>query len=128
MSSSSRNVTFNLENNQIKTSRNFKNVTLIEKKNSKLSSFSFDKSRTRYSRQGQSRSSVLSSNIKTSNNSFSIRIDAFGNEIVKGEKKHKVSFIDNISPQKIAEIILIENYLIKKNDNTNCECSFCNIF
>ena len=128
MSSSSRNVTFNLENNQIKTSRNFKNVTLIEKKNSKLSSFSFDKSRTRYSRQGQSRASVLSSNIKTSNNSFSIRIDAFGNEIVKGEKKHKVSFIDNISPQKIAEVILIENYLIKNNDNANCECSFCNIF
>ena len=47
---------------------------------------------------------------------------------MKGEKKHKVSFIDNISPQKIAEIILIENYLIKKNDNTNCECSACFIF
>ena len=127
MSSSSRNVTFNLENNEIKTSRNFKNVTLIEKKNSKLSSFSFDKSRTRYSKQ-QSRSSFLSSNMKTSNNSFSIRIDAFGNEIVKGEKKHKVSFIDNISPQKIAEVILIENYLIKNNDNANCECSSCCIF
>ena len=127
MSSSSRNVTFNLENNEIKTSRNFKNVTLIEKKNSKLSSFSFDKSRTRYSKQ-QSRSSFLSSNMKTSNNSYSIRIDAFGNEIVKGEKKHKVSFIDNISPQKIAEVILIENYLIKNNDNANCECSSCCIF
>jgi hypothetical protein len=128
MSSSSRSVTFNLENKEIKTSRNLKKVTLFEKKNWKFNSYSSENSRTRCSKQGQSRTSFFSSNNKISNNSFSIRIDAFGNEIVKGEKKHKVSFIDNISPQKIAEIILIENYLIKKNDNTNCECSACFIF
>ncbi len=77
MSSSSRSVTFNLENKEIKTSRNLKKVTLFEKKNWKFNSYSSENSRTRCSKQGQSRTSFFSSNNKISNNSFSIRIYAF---------------------------------------------------
>ena len=57
-----------------------------------------------------------------------VRHDAYGNEISKGNKNHKVSFIDSVSNLKLAEIIIIEqnnNY----NDHTTCECkASCLIF
>lgn len=57
-----------------------------------------------------------------------VRHDAYGNEILKGNKNHKVSFIDSVSNLKLAEIIIIEqnnNY----NDHTTCECkASCIIF
>lgn len=57
-----------------------------------------------------------------------VRHDAYGNEITKGSKNHKVSFIDSICNLKFAEVIIIEqnnNY----NDYTACECNAsCFIF
>ena len=58
------------------------------------------------------------------------RIDAFGNKISKGDKDYKVSFIDQISSEKIAEVIFINTYH-KKTINENkayiC-CNSCFIF
>ena len=76
------------------------------------------------------------SNNKRLNNNQSERFDAFGNEIFKGSKNHKVSFIDNISRQKIAEVILVENdynlhhYPIDKideneNEKNGYQCDNC---
>ena len=61
------------------------------------------------------------------------RKDVFGNEILKGSKEHKISFIDQISSQKIAEIVLIDlnnQYNNCKNDNNKdlCQCTTCIIF
>ena len=58
------------------------------------------------------------------------RKDAFGNEILKGSKNHKVSFIDQISSEKIAEIVLLDlnNQYNNYNNKDTCQCSTCNIF
>ena len=58
------------------------------------------------------------------------RIDAFGNKISKGDKDYKVSFIDQISSEKIAEVILINTYhkkTINENKTYIC-CNSCFIF
>ena len=59
-----------------------------------------------------------------------IRIDAFGNKIIKGSKNHKVTFIDEISREKIAHVVLIntetKNYNL--NDYENCQCNVCSIY
>ena len=151
--SSSKNVKFKLEIEHLNTSENSKKLILLEdlpkekRRNSKGTVSSFEKTRTtRISKPRLSRPSIFSSNNRLSNNLFSVRFDAYGNEIVKGSKNHKVSFIDNISHQKIAEVILIESSNNFKNpeqdkinchccmknigqDNANCQCiSFCSIF
>jgi len=123
---SSRNVTFKLDSDQ-NTSINSKSTfSLIKQKrrNSKATTSSIEKTRSR----SLNRHSISSN--KT-NNLF--RIDAFGNEILKGNKNHKISFIDMISSQRIAEVILIDNFDSvfenKYNDNKeNCQCSACEIF
>ena len=58
-----------------------------------------------------------------------IRIDMFGNQIIPGNKKHKIVFADEIAPNKgIAKVYYVESY--KKynhssyNENNNSEC-FC---
>ena len=56
------------------------------------------------------------------------RRDAYGIPILKGCKKHKVTFIDNISRKKIAEQILILPFAeLKKNQKVSekcvCECT-----
>ena len=58
------------------------------------------------------------------------RQDAFGTFIIKGRKSHKVTFIDNISNQNIAEIILIDSLPSKSaKDTCECKCSAgCKIF
>lgn len=58
------------------------------------------------------------------------RQDAFGTFIIKGRKSHKVTFIDNISNQNIAEIILIDSLPSKSaKDTCECKCSTgCIIF
>ena len=58
------------------------------------------------------------------------RQDAFGTFIIKGRKSHKVTFIDNISNQNIAEIILIDSLPSKSaKDTCECKCSAgCIIF
>ena len=134
MSSSSRNVKFKIEGDYINTTSTSKKSTLLElkekRRNSKGTSFSIEK--TRCSKERRSHPSIYS-NIKLSNNNiYQTRFDAFGNEIVKGSKNHKISFIDTISSQKIAEVILIESSYSPKqihNDNVNCQCNnFCFIF
>ena len=135
--SSSKNVTFKLENDNLNISSNSKRLTLSDlpkekkRRNSKITSSSIEKTKTRYSKTRLSRPSIFSNNNRVNNNLF-IRFDAYGNEIVKGSKNHKVSFIHNISSQKIAEVILIEdsNDYEKENiDNVSCQCSgFCFIF
>ena len=58
------------------------------------------------------------------------REDAFGTFIIKGRKSHKVTFIDNISNQNIAEIILVDSLPSKSaKDTCECKCSAgCIIF
>ena len=58
------------------------------------------------------------------------RQDAFGTFIIKGRKSHKVTFIDNISNQNIAEIILVDSLPSKSaKDTCECKCSAgCIIF
>ena len=52
------------------------------------------------------------------------RQDAFGTFIIKGRKSHKVTFIDNISNQNIAEIIMIDSSPSKSaKDTCECKCS-----
>ena len=54
------------------------------------------------------------------------RHDFYGNEIVKGNKTVRVSFIDTVTSCKLAEVI-IDNK--KTDDKTTCECSTsCIIF
>ena len=57
----------------------------------------------------------------------SVRFDGFGNEIVKGSKNYKVSFVDTISNARLAEVILIDNTI--RTNKVSCECSTsCVIF
>ena len=99
--------------------------------NSRSTSLSLDKTKI-INLKNTNFNSLNFSNNKRLNNNQSERFDAFGNEIIRGSKNHKVSFIDNISSQKIAEVILIENsndYQKDNCDNVNCQCSsFCFIF
>jgi stalled ribosome rescue protein Dom34 len=128
---SSKLVTFNLD---IENEQEPKTLTLIDNKKEKLRSSRFtststDNISTKNSIiKRKSRASIFS-DLKISNSST--RIDAFGNEITKkGSKNYKVSFIDEISREKIAEVILIENSFSKSNINykEECKCSSCLIF
>ena len=75
------------------------------------------------------RPSLLSLKIQRSDKELfsNKRIDAFGNEILKGSKEHKVSFIDQVSSKKISEIVLLDNYYyVNKNNNDPYELCKCN--
>jgi len=62
------------------------------------------------------------------------RHDIYGNEIKKGSKKHKISFIDEISKQKFAEITIVvtenegKKNKKKKNEEVHCDCQSCLVF
>ncbi len=99
--------------------------------NSRSTSLSLDKTKII-----NLKKSNFNSNNKRLNDNQSERFDAFGNEIFKGSKNHKVSFIDNISRKKIAEVILVENdynlhrYPIDKideneNEKNGYQCDNC---
>ncbi len=133
---SSKNVTFKLDP---QLTRNSRPLVLLEeekenerRRSSKFST-SYDISSKNSNYQRRSRPSIFSSEIKNSKENFpNIRTDAFGNEInKKGTKDYKVTFIDQISNEKIAEVILVENTdnrCKKKNniDNQNiCNCEAC---
>lgn len=103
--------------------------------NSRSTSLSLDKTKI-INLKNTNFNSLNFSNNKRLNNNQSERFDAFGNEIFKGSKNHKVSFIDNISRQKIAEVILVENdynlhhYPIDKideneNEKNGYQCDNC---
>ena len=134
---STKNVTFKLDPQL--TNRNSRPLVLKEeekenerRRSSKFST-SYDISSKNSNYQRRSRPSIFSSEIKNSKENFpNIRTDAFGNEInKKGTKDYKVTFIDQISNEKIAEVILVENTdnrCKKKNniDNQNiCNCEAC---
>jgi hypothetical protein len=76
--------------------------------NSRSTSLSLDKTKIINSKKSNFNSLNFSNNERLNNNQ-SERFDAFGNEIIRGSKNHKVTFIDNISRKKIAEVILVEN-------------------
>lgn len=100
--------------------------------NTKNSLSSFDQSSTKYSiNDKRKKNSIFSNEVKFSNNfSPNIRIDAFGNEINKKvNKNYKISFIDQISSRKIAEVILIDiSYNKNIQNKEECFCSSCFIF
>ena len=56
------------------------------------------------------------------------RHDAHGNPIFKGNKNHKVTFIDDVSRKNLAEVIIVDSENSNKNkqkndtDKTNCQC------
>ena len=140
--SSTKIVTFKLnislnENSQNQKSFNSlddkeKNKQFEKKRNSKLTNSSFEVTSTKNSiyKSRRSRQSIYFSDLKIPKENYqNIRIDAYGNEIKKGEKekKYKVTFIDQISPEKIAEVILIENNFNKQEEEI-CKCSSCFIF
>ena len=88
-----------------------------------------------YLRYSKSRSSILYLKYQKSDTEIlnKKRKDVFGNEILKGSKKHKISFIDQISSQKIAEVVLIDsNFQNNKYNNSNnkelCQCISCHLF
>ena len=139
--SSTKIVTFKLnislnENSQNQKSFNSlddkeKNKQFEKKRNSKLTNSSFEVTSTKNSiyKSRRSRQSIYFSDLKIpKENSQNIRIDAYGNEIKKGEKNYKISFIDQISSNKIAEIILIDNNNIICNNKDYCKCNSCFIF
>ena len=58
----------------------------------------------------KSKLSIFSGDNKFTNNFPSNRLDAFGNAINKnGNKNYQISFIDQISSEKFAEVILIDS-------------------
>jgi len=77
------------------------------------------------------RPSILSLNPSQSSKG---RHDIYGNEIKKGSKKHKISFIDEISNEKFAEVTIVvtENEGKKnkrrKKQEVNCDCQTCILF
>ena len=123
----SKSVTFNLESSLKVKNRN-KNLILNEnklKRSNSINSISQIIS-TKFSIKNKS---FFSSELKIlKGNDNNMRIDAYGNEIKKGEKNYKISFIDQISSNKIAEIILIDNNNIICNNKDYCKCNSCFIF
>eukprot|EP00347_Sterkiella_histriomuscorum_P007031 403350511 len=60
------------------------------------------------------------------------RKDQFGVRIVKGQKNHKISFIDDVMDYKLAEINIVESYKeyyrYDNNRETEVACKFCSIY
>ena len=101
------------------------------RRESNLTKTSFNEINSKYSlnKNVQLRPSLLSLKIQKSDKELfsNKRKDAFGNEILKGSKEHKVSFIDQVSSKKISEIVLLDNYYyINKNNNDPYELCKCN--
>lgn len=127
--SSSKSVTFNM--NIVNDSENqTRKSSLNEIKNEGRISLDITNAKTSFSK-SNSRPSFISLKHKLSDKIFfpEQRTDAFGNKIVKGSKTHKLSFIDEISREKIAQVIIIDSTYTKNNLNKEeCKCETCNIF
>ena len=128
--SSSKSVTFNM--NIVNDSENqTRKSSLNEIKNEGRISLDITNAKTSFSK-SNSRPSFISLKHKLSDKIFfpEQRTDAFGNKIIKGSKTHKLSFIDEISREKIAHVVLIntetKNYNL--NDYENCQCNVCSIY
>ena len=121
----SENENTNVKFNILKLNRNYKPRSSNKSKNS-IENISFakttDKART---------SLPTITDLKFSKENLYGRIDNYGNEIKKGSKEHKVCFIDEVSNQKIAEVILIESSYLNNRFtkcDTFCQCQSCFIF
>lgn len=127
--SSSKSVTFNM--NIVNDSENqTRKSSLNEIKNEGRISLDITNAKTSFSK-SNSRPSFISLKHKLSDKIFfpEQRTDAFGNKIIKGSKTHKLSFIDEISREKIAQVIIIDSTYSKNNLNKEeCKCETCNIF
>lgn len=127
--SSSKSVTFNM--NIVNDSENqTRKSSLNEIKNEGRISLDITNAKTSFSK-SNSRPSFISLKHKLSDKIFfpEQRTDAFGNKIIKGSKTHKLSFIDEISREKIAQVIIIDSTYTKNNLNKEeCKCETCNIF
>ena len=127
--SSSKSVTFNM--NIVNDSENqTRKSSLNEIKNEGRISLDITNTKTSFSK-SNSRPSFISLKHKLSDKIFfpEQRTDAFGNKIIKGSKTHKLSFIDEISREKIAQVIIIDSSYTKNNLNKEeCKCETCNIF
>ena len=121
----SENENTNVKFDILKLNRNYKPRNSNKSKNS-IENISFakttDKART---------SLPTITDLKFSKENLYGRIDNYGNEIKKGSKEHKVCFIDEVSNQKIAEVILIESSYLNNRFtkcDTFCQCQSCFIF
>ena len=133
--SSSKSVTFNLNisneyNLHSRKSSLNENLLKSESSNNRCSS-DFTNVKTSLSKSNISRPSFISLRQKSEKDIFhGPRTDIFGNKIIKGSKNHKVTFIDEISREKIAHVVLIntetKNYNL--NDYENCQCNVCSIY
>ncbi len=120
----------NFQNEYSQKTRNSLNDN-FERRESNLTKTSFNEINSKYSlnKNLQLRPSLLSLKIQKSDKELfsNKRKDAFGNEILKGSKEHKVSFIDQISSKKISESVLLDNYYyVNKNNNDPYELCKCN--
>ena len=120
----------NFQNEYSQKTRNSLNDN-FERRESNLTKTSFNEihSRNSLNKNLILRPSLLSLKIQRSDKELfsNKRKDAFGNEILKGSKEHKVSFIDQISSKKISESVLLDNYYyVNKNNNDPYELCKCN--
>ena len=135
--SSSKSVTFNLNisneyNLHSRKSSLNENLLKSESSNTRNSS-DFTNIKTSLNKSNISRPSFISLRQKSEKDIFhGPRTDIFGNKIIKGSKNHKISFIDQVSREKFAEVVLIDSdYSNNKNANQineECQCSTCFIF
>ena len=113
--SSSKSVTFNLnisnENNFSHSRKSSLNENLLKSESSNTrNSSDFTNIKTSLNKSNISRPSFISLRQKSEKDIFhGPRSDIYGNKIIKGSKNHKISFIDQISRQKIAQIVLIDS-------------------
>lgn len=121
----SKRVEFKLENNSGRRRSSCKDYTKASSDCSESpSKFNNDKRKF----------SAIQMNIKTKSRQNTvyiddgIRRDAYGNEIKKGSKTHKLSFLDKVTRNNLVEYINIQE--IRKGyrvDDENCQCH-CSIF
>ena len=136
--SSSKSVTFNLnisnENNFSHSRKSSLNENLLKSESSNTrNSSDFTNIKTSLNKSNISRPSFISLRQKSEKDIFhGPRSDIYGNKIIKGSKNHKISFIDQVSREKFAEVVLIDSdYSNNKKGNQvneNCQCSTCFIF
>ena len=135
-----KNVSFKIEPNLSENISQEKRLSIQEpekekRRNSKVTLNSLDVStKNSINKYRRSRPSIFFSDIKLRNNYSNCRLDAYGNKISKDSKNYQVTFIDQVSPEKIAEVVLIESsYSLEKKekekkDESFCLCSSCFVF
>ena len=127
----SRNIKFKLDNQKTTAGTYQRNsIQTYETFSKRNSRIPYDNFSTNIKQLMKPRPSLVSLNPTQSKT----RHDIYGNEIKKGSKKHKISFIDEISNEKFAEITIVvtENVGKKnrkqKNEEVHCDCQSCLIF